>query len=296
MELSDLPQDCLCEILGRTPPSTICSAAATCRRLAAAARCEATWAILLSPLSSPFLSLPLSCRLLSLSLSSPPLSLPLAPTKREIAHRLTHGVLVDGGKQLYKLSGRTGGFMAALSSSAMNITWGGDSRFWRRESSRSSWFGTVSRLLAVCWFEVRGNWTLWLPHGSYSLLWRIKVLNPHGGRLRFLSWHKPINFWLCLREGREENELILREKLAMAELSPSCYERWFEFKVGEFMVKSSDEMVRLEFGVEELDCSFWKGGLLLDCVAVRPLFCDDQICSDRPEWDFSKARGTPGVF
>ena len=146
---------------------------------------------------------------------------------------------------------------------------------------------------AVCWFAVNGKWEGTFTPGEYSVCWRLKVVNPQGGQQHFLAWKKPLRFSLSYLGISVQKELDLRN------LPRNGFEKWFEFMVGEIVVRGiydSAVKLKIEFGIEEIDCSFWKGGLFLDCLTVRPSHCDETIYRTQPELDASAARGRPGVF
>lgn len=78
------------------------------------------------------------------------------------------------------------------------------------------------------------------------------------------------------------------------------YEEWFEFEVGQITIRGPRLCVthlNLEFDIKELDCSYWKGGLYLDCLTLRPTACIDDIYKNSHDEKYvSRLRGRPGVF
>lgn len=276
MALSDLPPDCIALILSWTSPLDACRLASVCRSFASALASNVTWQNLLPsdyrdlcPESSPFAD------------------------KRSVFECLARGVSLDGGRQRYTLLRRSGGVCRILSASAMGIAWGNDSRFWRWEPSKSSCFSKVAHLIAVCWLEVTGSWSCTVVPGNYSFCWQLKVANPQGGQMHFLSWKRPLRFSLSC------SGFVLQKELDLLQLPSNGFEKWFEFEVGHIEIPGRGFkaiQLNLEFRIQEIDCSFWKGGLFLDCLTLRPSRCHDTIYSCQADRCLSGVRGRPGVF
>lgn len=125
------------------------------------------------------------------------------------------------------------------------------------------------------------------------MCWHLKVVNPRGGQGHFLMWLRPLRFFL-LYSGTH-----LEKELDMLQLPSNGYEKWFEFEVGQIDVKGTGHTVvdlDLEFGIKEVDCSFWKGGLFLDCLTLRPSHCHEIIYKTHLDKHTGNARGRTGVF
>lgn len=153
----------------------------------------------------------------------------------------------------------------------------------------------VAHLLAICWLEVFGTWSCSLPPGSYTAVWRLRVANPQGGRFYFLSWQKPLTFTLTTSDGQ-----ALEKTLDLSQASGKSFEDWVEVEVGSFAVLGEEfstiKQVEIAYAIRETDCSYWKGGLFLDCLTLRPTGCQDDVQPFLNDSEFSKIRGHPGVF
>ncbi|KAH7440158.1 hypothetical protein KP509_04G094000 [Ceratopteris richardii] len=270
--LEGLPEDCLSLILSRTSPIDVCRLASVSRFFSVAARSNVTW---LSLLPSDYAD---ALRCYEARSYEKPYPLPDLRNRREVFRWLSNAIILVSSYEGYFILKHTGGVCRVLSASAMNIAWGDDCRFWRWNSSRSSIFPSVAHLLADCWLEVTGKWSCTLPPGKYSVSWRLKVVNPQGGQRHFLMWLRPLRFFLS------HSGITLEKELDFLYLPSNAYEKWFEFEVGQIHVKGPGRNVvhvDLDFGFRELDCSFWKGGLYLDCLTNRIWYAGALVCFEQ---------------
>lgn len=296
MDLSELPDDCLVSVLRRTTPWDATRLASVCSTFKRVADSDVLWLnflpsdyesicgtqrIFLSKKETDYESI---CGMQRRSLS-----------KKEIVKSLAAGVFLDDGMQKYMLLPRSVGICRKLSVAAMDVAWGSDMRFWKWEHSRSSCFSKVAHLLAICWLEVLGTWSCSLAPGSYAVVWRLRVANPQGGRLYFLSWQKPLEFTVSTADGQ-----ALEKTLDLSQAPGKGFEDWVEFEVGSITVPGEEfsavQQVDITYAIRETDCSYWKGGLFLDCLTLRPTGCQDDVQSSLKDREFSKIRGHCGVF
>ncbi|KAL3683782.1 hypothetical protein R1sor_001804 [Riccia sorocarpa] len=276
--MDDLPKDCIEAIISHTSPWDACRLACLNRTFADVVRSDTLWGNLLP--SDYARVYPQATALGS---------------NREIVETLARGIPLDHGLERYLLLRRSGGVCRLLSVAAMTIAWGDDSRFWRWDFSRSSCFSRVAHLLAVCWLDVSGTWRCTLPPGTYSVVWRLKVANPQGGRFRFLSWKKPLRFVVTTAHDQ-----VLEKDLDLGQVHINVFEEWFEFEVGQIVVHGlgrEAKQLDVVYSIEEHDCSYWKGGLLLDCLALRPSSAQNELVYIKhPAVQTEKLRVRPGVF
>eukprot|EP00897_Mesotaenium_endlicherianum_P004271 jgi/Mesen1/3872/ME000207S02879 len=254
--LADLPENCLANIIAHSNPHSACLLASVCSDFAAAESSDAAWEGIL-PADHDTL-----CQ------SARP-SVLTYKRKKDCFLAMSKGFRLGNGFEKYALLQESGGVCRSLSVQNMSVAWGNDERFWKIEFSQSSAFGRVAHLLAVCWLEVKGKWSCSLPPGTYSVFWRIKVNNPQGGRRFFLEWREPVHFEVSTDDGQK-----IQRMLDAATAPFMGYERWAEFEVGQIRVGGRSKQVKevnLEFSLKELDCSYWKGGLFVDCLTLRAL-------------------------
>lgn len=278
MDMTELPDDCLVAVIGRSTPWDAARVASLCSTFKRVADSDVLW---LNFLPSDYKSI-----------CGPQGAV---QSKKELVKSLAGGVFLDNGMQKYMLLPRSGGICRKLSVTAMDVAWGSDMRFWKWEHSRSSCFSKVAHLHAICWLEVRGMWSCSLTPGSYTAVWRLRVANPQGGRLYFLSWQKPLTFTLTTADGQGvENTLDLSQPLGKS------FEDWVEFEVGSFIVHGEEfsavQQVDIAYSIRETDCSYWKGGLYLDCLTLRPTGLQNDEHPYLKDREFSKIRGHLGVF
>ncbi|KAG0554926.1 hypothetical protein M758_12G133800 [Ceratodon purpureus] len=280
MDMMELPDDCIISILGRTTPWDVTRLAGVCSSFKRAAESDVLW---LNFLPSDYKSI---CGVVE--------KLAKSGTVKEVVKNLAAGVFLDDGLQKFVLLHRSKGVCRKLSVAAMDVAWGTDMRFWKWEHSRSSCFGKVAHLLAICWLEVCGTWSCSLPPGSYTAVWRLRVANPQGGRFYFLSWQKPLSFTITTSDNQE-----LEKTLDLSQAPGKTFEDWVEFEVGTFTVSGegySVKQVDIAYGIRETDCTYWKGGLYLDCLTLRPAGCEEDVPPILKDREFTKIRGHPGVF
>jgi hypothetical protein len=131
-------------------------------------------------------------------------------------------------------------------------------------------FHAVAYLSQIWWFEVRGEVEFCFPEGTYSLFFRLHLGRPlkRLGRRVYSSEHihgwdiKPVRFQLSTSDGQQAQS--------------KCYLTdpgvWINHHVGDFVVKSSNELVKIQFAMVQIDCTHTKGGLCVDSVAVKPQY------------------------
>jgi hypothetical protein len=75
------------------------------------------------------------------------------------------------------------------------------------------------------------------------------------------------------------NNEKMEKKLDLGQVRSNVFSEWFEFEVGEITVRGERMIAQdleLLFTIQELDCSNWKGGLFIDCLALRPSRTHDE--------------------
>jgi hypothetical protein len=131
MDLTELPDDCIVSVLGRTTPWDATRLASVCSTFKRVAESDGLW---LNFLPSDYKSI---CGAQG-----------EAQSKKEIVKILVSGVSLDHGMQKYMLLPRSVGICRKLSVAAMDVAWGSDMRFWKWEHPRSSCFRKVCEVRA----------------------------------------------------------------------------------------------------------------------------------------------------
>ncbi|KAF3637372.1 F-box protein PP2-A15 [Capsicum annuum] len=194
---------------------------------------------------------------------------------------------------LDRISGR---ICMSISSKAMLITNMEDRRHWTwfpTEESRVGWGGgggegsltILSRfhVVAYCqqewWFELSGTVKFPFPPDIYTLTFRVhlgKISKRLGRRAcNFEHTHGwdlgPVRYELSTSDGQHAvSECFLDD---MGQDDPNGNIRrgnWIEYKVGEFIVSTSDPVTEVKFSMKQIDCTHSKGGLCVDSVSITP--------------------------
>ncbi|BAF25632.1 Os09g0525300 [Oryza sativa Japonica Group] len=252
--LGDLPESCVAEVLRRLDPPEICRMARLSRTF------HGVWEA----------KLPRNyARLLAVAADGEAAALEAIP-KKEVYARLCRRNRLDGGTKEFWLDKGGGGVCMTISSRALSITGIDDRRYWNFIPNDESRFHAVAYLSQIWWFEVRGEVEFCFPEGTYSLFFRLHLGRPlkRLGRRVYSSEHihgwdiKPVRFQLSTSDGQQAQS--------------KCYLTdpgvWINHHVGDFVVKSSNELVKIQFAMVQIDCTHTKGGLCVDSVAVKPQY------------------------
>ncbi|XP_020691998.1 protein PHLOEM PROTEIN 2-LIKE A2-like isoform X1 [Dendrobium catenatum] len=152
-----------------------------------------------------------------------------------------------------------------ISAKALRIVWGNDPRFWEwiKLSKDESCFEIGAELIQVNWMEVTGSLNLEKfqldPLKTYEIFYVIKF------NADAFGWRSsPITFEVSTPEGKKSrNERYL-------EYYTKENKNWNEIYGGEFSLASSNLMGKIEFGMKEVKTEWWKGGIVLEGVKIRP--------------------------
>ncbi|KAG0448910.1 hypothetical protein HPP92_027596 [Vanilla planifolia] len=151
-----------------------------------------------------------------------------------------------------------------ISAKALKIVWGNDSRFWQwlKISRHESCFKVGAELIQVNWMEVKGlldlhKYPLKL-HKTYEVVYLIKF------KADAFGWHSaPITFELSTADGKKNTSEILDHYKKDDHL-------WHEICGGEFNLGSSNSLGKIEFSMKEVKTDWWKGGIIIGGVIIRP--------------------------
>uniref|UniRef100_A0A0D9XFU5 F-box domain-containing protein n=1 Tax=Leersia perrieri TaxID=77586 RepID=A0A0D9XFU5_9ORYZ len=266
--LGDLPESCVAEVLLRLDPPEICRMARLSRTFRGAASGDGVWE---AKLPSNY------ARLLAAGGSgggdddeAAAAAVAEEMPKKEVYARLCRRNRLDGGKKEFWLDKAGGGACMSISSRALSITGIDDRRYWNFIPNDESRFHTVAYLSQIWWFEVRGEVEFCFPEGTYSVFFRLHLGRPFKrfGRRVYSSEHihgwdiKPVCFQLSTSDGQQAQS--------------KCYLTdpgvWINHHVGDFVVKSSNDPIKIQFATVQIDCTHTKGGLCVDSVAVKPQY------------------------
>ncbi|KAJ8758623.1 hypothetical protein K2173_000344 [Erythroxylum novogranatense] len=149
---------------------------------------------------------------------------------------------------------------------ALNIIWGNDQRFWKlirlsEEDRKSTGFTEGMQLVQVNWIEVTGKLPKSTFRGASACQFEIYYI------VKFQSdafgWHSiPIKF--KVKDNGSETV-----KKVMFEPYRDKNQAWQEIPGGVFKI-SSDWNGVVEFGMLEVESNWWKGGIVLGGVKIKP--------------------------
>ncbi|ONK65796.1 uncharacterized protein A4U43_C06F1060 [Asparagus officinalis] len=147
-----------------------------------------------------------------------------------------------------------------VSAKALNIIWGNDKRFWQwiqlsKDESRY-------KLFPYNWMEIKGSLDLAKippsPSTTYEIFYVIKF------KVDAMGWHSsPVTFELITPDGKSS-------KIAeMLEFYRCKGNEWHNVYGGEFRLDGSVNG-KVKFSMSEVQSDWWKGGMILEGVIVRP--------------------------
>ncbi|KAM3325044.1 F-box protein PP2-A15 [Capsicum chacoense] len=266
--LGDIPENCVaCVFMYLTPPE-ICNLARLNRSFRGAASSDSVWDSKLPVNYHQLLDV-----------------LPLRENyecvrKKDIFAALSRGVAFDDGNKEVWLDRISGRICMSISTKAMLITSGEDRRHWNWFPTEESRFHVVAYCQQVWWFEVSGSVKFPFPPDIYTLTFRVHLGRFHkrlGRRVcNFEHTHGwdlgPVRYELFTSDGQHSvSEYSIHDS---DQDDASAYLKrggnWIEYKVGEFIVSSSDPATEVRFSMKQIDCTHSKGGLCVDSVSITP--------------------------
>ncbi|BBN70133.1 phloem protein 2-A1 [Prunus dulcis] len=142
---------------------------------------------------------------------------------------------------------------------ALDITWSGDTRYWRWAKETSGDDFEAAELLNVCWLEVRGKLatTDLSPGTLYEVVFVVKMKTEADG------WDAPVNFKFTPPDGAVTRNTTFK----LMEILKDSKDEWKDIPFGEF--KAPENPRNIEFSLYEYS-RIWKSGLVIKGVAVRP--------------------------
>ncbi|CAN8254077.1 unnamed protein product [Cochlearia groenlandica] len=189
--------------------------------------------------------------------------------KKDLYAKLTRPNLFDGGTKELWINKNTGRLCLSISSKALKITGINDRRYWTHISTDESRFKSVSYVQQIWWFEVRGEFEIQFPSGTYSLFFRVQLGKTYkrlGRRIcnteHIHGWDiKPVRFHLVTSDNQQAVSLCYLD---------NSHGSWCYYHVGDFKVENPDVLTRIKFSMSQIDCTHTKGGLCVDSVLILP--------------------------
>lgn len=127
-------------------------------------------------------------------------------------------------------------------------------------------FHTVAYLHQIWWLEVKGDIDFQFPEGTYSVYFRLHLgrSSKKLGRRVCKTEHihgwdmKPVKFQLTTSDGQR----------AVSHTHLDNPGHWILCHVGNFVSKSSNDLMNIKFSLTQIDCTHTKGGLCVDSVLI----------------------------
>eukprot|EP00271_Cylindrocystis_brebissonii_P019295 TRINITY_DN5829_c0_g1_i3.p1 TRINITY_DN5829_c0_g1~~TRINITY_DN5829_c0_g1_i3.p1 ORF type:complete len:319 (+),score=34.44 TRINITY_DN5829_c0_g1_i3:261-1217(+) len=268
MPLEELPADCLSIIFSSMEPEEVCQVASVSKTWNEVSSSDEVW--------SHFLSKSWTTVLAQAAIPDAT-SLPLKRCFREFVHGVS---LLDGKVKAvlaseYLLSQTLKQRSPVLYLSAatgMRIACTEDPFRWQMKSNvEGATFPRTPQLLGAWWFSFKAQVRVALPGGRYTISWRM-------ARHSSFSWHSGVYADSHVKVGGDSNLCAPRtELIEMSEATITLIPEWTEIVIGEVEVHASVGGDRT--GFLELYCAleehgFYKQGLYLDAMVIRPTICE----------------------
>ncbi|XP_022973918.1 F-box protein At2g02240-like [Cucurbita maxima] len=296
---SALPEGCIAHILSFTSPQDVCRFASVSSTFRSAADADDIW--------ERFLPLEYGAEISdALSHIFPP----FASKKELYLHLCRFPVLIHCGAKSFSLDKKTGKKCYMISPRELFIVWGDAPRYWRWTSPPGARFGELAELVSVCWLEIRGKIETQMlsPCTLYAAYLVFKPTTSNYGfqhhpvevTVGLVGTETPkqsVYLDVVDREWRQRHPTLLRgsglfnlgrrriidtqvavpreitRNDAPAEdcghgVPKQREDGWLEVQLGEFFHNGVDG--ELEMSVSEVKGGYWKGGLLIQGVEIRP--------------------------
>ncbi|GMH18406.1 hypothetical protein Nepgr_020247 [Nepenthes gracilis] len=264
--LDDLPESCIALIFAQMDPPDIGRFAVMNRAFCLASLADFVWES----------KLPSNYKFLVHKLFG---EIPERLSKKDIYVRLCRPVRFDAGTKEIWLEKSSGKMCMAISWKGLRITGIDDRRYWSHLPTEESRFHAVAYLHQVWWLEVSGELEFSFPAGSSSVFFRLLVGKPtkrHGHRACDLDhvhgWDtKPVRFRLSTVNNQHE----ISHCYFLMEVG-----KWGYYHAGDFTVDDPNKPVKINFSMNQIDCTHTKGGLCLDSVII----CPSELREKLVEW------------
>ncbi|XP_072963122.1 uncharacterized protein PHLOEM PROTEIN 2-LIKE A4-like [Typha angustifolia] len=148
-----------------------------------------------------------------------------------------------------------------ISPKALTIIWGNSDRFWKWVKLSEWKFEEGAELIQVSWIEVTGKVEInRLSHcKTFEVFFHIKFKDDAFG------WHHtPVIFEVVTPDGKKHRRSVLLETFREDKTLQPIYAGVFDLPSGHH----DKEIVR--FGMYEVESQWWKGGIILGGVELRP--------------------------
>ncbi|XVF38041.1 hypothetical protein REPUB_Repub20aG0063600 [Reevesia pubescens] len=252
-----LPAECVSLIISLTSPEDACRSALVSLALRSIADSDVVW--------ERFLPCDYKEIISGSSSSSSLLSL----RKKDLfSHLSLHPILIENGSMSFQLEKKTGKKCYMLGARALSITWGDTPQYWSWTSIPESRFSEVAELKLVWWLDVKGRieTTILSSTTNYAayLVFKLDRNYVYGFR-RTVGLHVNVE---GIASGEVRN-VLLDPPGNVPQQAQERGDGWLEIEMGEFWNECGDEGT-VEFSLREVDCNYYKQGLIIEGIELRP--------------------------
>ncbi|GAU20600.1 hypothetical protein TSUD_33360 [Trifolium subterraneum] len=161
-----------------------------------------------------------------------------------------------------------------LASRSLTVIWGDTELYWNWIVMPDSRFPEVAQLRDVCWLEIRGiiNTIVLSPNTQYAAYAVFKLIESSGFQDR------PVELSVVVEGGHSSTRDVCLEPNVEGMLHPRVEglqrpsvrtDGWLEIEMGEFF-NPGIENEEVQMNLMEIQSNWWKSGLLLEGIEVRP--------------------------
>lgn len=257
-----VPEDCVAAIIAFTTPTDACRLALVSRGFQSASESDIIWERFL----------PSDCDLIiSRSDSGEALLAEFRKKKRLYMRLASQPLLVDRASKSFWLEKSSGKKCWMISARSLSITWGDTPIYWKWTSIPESRFPEVAQLLRVCWFDVgvRIQTSMLSPGTQYAAYLVFNMTeNAYGFEDTFEASVRSTAGGIITHRVYVD---VTHQQESSTELIPNTRtDGWKELKIGEFFAHAGEEDDEVELAVREVEVLYWKRGLIVQGIEVRP--------------------------
>jgi len=256
----ELPLDCLAQILSLTSPRDVLRSSAVSKQLLAMSAFDTVWDKFIPSNCMDFISLHIPPQIVS--------------KKDQFMHLCDFPILFDNSVKSFVLDKSSGKIRCMLGSRALSIEWAVDTpHYWSWEAIPESRFPECAVLNQVSWVNIHGSIsTTLLSRGTtYGAYFVFKM------DANITGYYKPVLMSVSVisEDGSPIVNYVVETKSvnfrAPGELFIARDDGWMEIEMGRYQVGVNGESVQMVMTVWEHQCEYWKNGLVVDGIEIRPL-------------------------
>ncbi|KDP32894.1 hypothetical protein JCGZ_12186 [Jatropha curcas] len=261
-DMSILPESCVANVLSFTSPPDACRLSLISTIFKKAAESDTVWERFLPTDSQAIVFRSSQSSLLRSRISKKQLFFSLCDNP----------ILIDDGKMSFGLDKWSGKKCYMVAPRLLTIAWGDSPQYWQWVSDPNSRFAEVAEVSAVGWFDIKGkiNISMLSPATLYKAYLVFKLTSRVSG-----FENRPIEALVGLVGSESCKRTVYLDNRNARNRNDHNHpnnrgDGWLEIELGEFLNKGEDDYGELEMGVLEVKRLYWKGGLVVQGIEIRP--------------------------